>query len=86
MRIFIFLMFTCFSSFAQPVDEYKQVSSIADMERDAHQRIYWAKKQRWPLIILMLNITVANGNLILQQDISMGRLPFILLFHFLHLP
>ena len=44
MRIFIFLIFACFTSFAQPVDEYKQVSSIAAMERDSHQRIFQGKE------------------------------------------
>lgn len=42
MRIFIFLMLTCFSAFAQQ-EEYKQVSSIAAMERDAHSRLVTGK-------------------------------------------
>ena len=44
MRIFIFLMLAGFSSFAQPADEYKQVVSIANMEKDAHQRIMQGKE------------------------------------------
>ncbi len=44
MRIFIFLMLTGFSAFAQPADEYKEISSIAAMERDAHQRIMFGKE------------------------------------------
>jgi len=39
MRIFIFLMLTSLTAFAQPIDEFKQVTAIAGMERDAHQRI-----------------------------------------------
>ena len=44
MRIFIFLMLTSFTAFAQPADEFKQVSSIATMERDAHQIIIEGKE------------------------------------------
>ena len=44
MRIFIFLLLTGFTAFAQPADEYKQISSIAAMERDAHQRIMFGKE------------------------------------------
>ncbi|MEP7164983.1 MAG: M1 family aminopeptidase [Ferruginibacter sp.] len=44
MRIFIFLMLTGFSAFAQPTDEYKQINTIAAMERDAHQRIVYGKE------------------------------------------
>ncbi len=44
MRIFIFLMLTCFSALAQTPDEYKQTASIAGMERDAHQRLMEGKE------------------------------------------
>lgn len=44
MRIFIFLMLTSFSVFAQPIDEFKHVTAIAGMERDAHQRIMQGKE------------------------------------------
>ena len=44
MRILFFLLLAGFSSFAQPVDEYKQTSAIASMEKDGHQRIFYSKE------------------------------------------
>jgi len=44
MRIFIFLMLVSCSSFAQQTDEYKQISDIAAMERDGHQRLMFGKE------------------------------------------
>lgn len=43
MRLLIFLILTGFSAFAQPADEFKQIGSIAAMERDAHQRVIQGK-------------------------------------------
>ncbi len=44
MRIFLFLILAGFSSFAQSTDENKQLISIADIERDAHQRLLFGKE------------------------------------------
>ncbi|CAN5777167.1 M1 family aminopeptidase [soil metagenome] len=43
MRFVVFFLLISFSVIAQSTDEFKQTSTIASMERDAHQRISFAK-------------------------------------------